>query len=105
MTSPDYIQKINELRKKVGLYSNFSFDKKDDTNLSLKIPYINKLSLFYLLSPVLVIILILLYIKPSFITKDTMNRQKIVYSKLFIVSLISGVIINICIWYYKKSNV
>lgn len=88
----NYKEKMNELRKKVGNYSD-----KESVEIK-KIFKINKFYLFYLFPPIIILI-ILFIIKPSFICVDKKNdKKKIIFTKLLVSALIGGFIINICLW-------
>ena len=75
MTTPDYTQKIDELRKRVETHAKFSFTETTNNNFSIKMPSINISSpIFYLLPP-LIILIILFVMKPAFISVDTINKD------------------------------
>ena len=101
MSNTDYIEKINDLRRKINPYSNFS---SQTTPNFFKIPKIN--NIYYLLPPIILLIL-LIFIKPSFMVIKTINknkevRKRINYSKLFMIVLIGGFIVDIILWFYIR---
>jgi len=106
MSNTDYIEKINDLRVRVNPYSNFS-TLKNNTKFLFNIPKIDiKSNIFYILPPILILIL-LIYVKPSFMTVKTINKNREIrnslnYSKLFITVLIVGFIADIVLWYYIR---
>tara|TARA_A100001015_G_C14713457_1_gene603035 strand:+ start:42 stop:386 length:345 start_codon:yes stop_codon:yes gene_type:complete len=107
-------EKLQQLEKTVenldssstrGDFKNKSSFRGDDQGISLKY------KLIYYGSPFLFILLILLYLKPSFITKKIVNEEeeeKIVmnYKMLLIVTLIATAIIDYAIYYFylRKLN-
>jgi hypothetical protein len=105
MSNTDYIEKINDLRIRVNPYSNLSTLK--NSKFLFKIPKIDiKSNIFYILVPI-IILLLLMYIKPSFIMVKTINknreiRKRLNYSKLFIMVLIIGFIIDVVLWCYIR---
>ena len=110
MTTLNYIQKIDDLRKRVENHTKFSFNvnKDNDKDFSIKLSNINRGSMVYLLPP-LIIIIILVVIKPSFITVDTINKdniikKNIVYSKLLVTVLIGGFITYIGLWAFLRKR-
>ena len=110
MTTPNYTQKMDELRKRVETHSKFLFAEKTNNSFSIKMPNINISSpIFYILPPV-IILAILFFMKPSFITVDTINKDNeikktIVYSKLLIAVLVGGFIIDIGIWGFLRKKI
>ena len=114
MTTQDYTQKMNDLRKRVESHITLSDDKNSNNKRSDKGFYMKMLSvntssiIFYLLPPIIILILLFI-IKPSFITADTINKENeikksIIYSKVLISVLIGGFIIDIGLWgFFKKT--
>ena len=97
---------MEELRKRVDEYDT---DKTDKKSLSVTISTLFKLPnsssvVFYIIPPILITILLLL-IKPKFITRDNIDKnnnitKKIVFTKILIGSLLIGFIIDIFLWAY-----
>ena len=106
MSHTDYIEKINDLRARVNPYSNFS-TLKNNSKFLFNIPKIDiKSNIFYILPPIL-ILLLFMYIKPSFMMVKTINKNRQIrntvnYSKLFITALIVGFILDIVLWCYIR---
>ena len=105
METSDY-NKMEELRKKVDEYDT---EKKSSTTISNTISTIFKLpnsssAIFYIIPPILIAILLLL-IKPKFITIDNIDKnnnitKKIVFTKILTGTLLMGFIIDIFLWAY-----
>ena len=114
MTTPDYTQRMSELRARVGQYARIpskSDTKSAFSNIIAAIPKINTQSpIFYIIPPVVLIILFL-FIKPGFlcddyIDKDNVITKKINYKSLLIAGLVGGGVISIGLFAYflqKKS--
>lgn len=97
MDSADYNEQIADLKKRLEVYTKFSYGNKESKTLIFGIPtYI-----LYIIPPLLLLILFLI-IKPSYlmkeITKDDKTEKTLIYSKLFLYSLLFGFIIDIGIW-------
>ena len=111
MATPNYAEKINDLRKRVGQHATI-INKNEGIvdKVVLNFSKINTGSpIFYIIPPILIIIL-LFFIKPSFITMDNIDKdnnitKKIKFKQLLIYSLIGGAIIDIGIWaYFRKKE-
>ena len=108
MTSTDYGQKMDDLRKRVETQANTKCSLDESKNFfSIKMPTNN--TIFYILPPVVVLILLVI-MRPSFILMDTINKsgeikKTLVYSKVLICVLIGGFIINIGLFGFLKKKV
>ena len=108
MTSPDYKKKMDELRNKVSQYIP---NKKSTRVMNINIPTFNIKSIYFYIVPPIVILIVLLLSKPSFIRYEHIDEnnvitQKINYKYLIIFTLIGGTIIDIGLFaYFKKTNI
>jgi hypothetical protein len=112
MSSSDYTKKINELREKVSQYTQLPKQKYNVLpNIDISTennPKFNKKYLLYLIPPILILI-ILIISKPSFITEDSIDKKnvitkKIKYKSLLIFVLIGSISIYIGIFVYFKKK-
>jgi hypothetical protein len=114
MTTPDYTQKMSELRDRVGQYSKLSRKSDNKTafaSITAAIPNINTQSPLFYVAPPVVLILLLLFIKPGFVCTEHIDNEKVTtnkisYKKLFITGLTGGGIISIGLFAYfiKQKN-
>jgi hypothetical protein len=105
MKDQNYEAKLYDLRQRVGMDSKTS---TDNTNISFT-PIIKKIinyksPYFYAIPPVIILILLIVF-KPSFICTDTIDSdnvvtQKMDFKKTCIPILIGGAIINIVLFAY-----
>ena len=109
MTTPDYTKKMSELRAQVRQYSKLPNDSKSGfARVTSSIPKINTQSPLFYAAPPIIIIVILYFMKPSFVCTDNIDidnniTKKLSYKKLLIAALISGVIISVGLFaYFKK---
>ena len=111
MSTPDYTQKIAELRGRVSQYSKLPKSTSDKGVLSTVIHKINKQSLFFYVIPPIVMVILLLFIKPGFCCTDNIDKDNVItkkpnYNKIFITGVISGCIISIglFVYFHKEIN-
>ena len=112
MTTPNYTQKMSELRTQVEKYSKSPNQSKNNfVNTTEFIPQKNKniLYIFYVAIPVILTV-ILFFVKPDFICTITdinsIVTKKINFKKLFIIGFISGGIISGGLFiYFKQKNI
>ena len=105
MNSSDYTQKMKDLRKRVSQY--VQIPKKQIGIMNICIPTVNtKAAYFYILPPCLILIVLIIG-KPFFIMKKNTDEngivtKKINYKKLAIYVLVSGMIIDIGLFFVLK---
>jgi Na+/H+ antiporter NhaD/arsenite permease-like protein len=114
MSSQDYVNKITELRQKVGEYGNVEKEGtygKVTKKKSIIINFISKTSvqtIIYIAIPIVVVILLYI-IKPSILTEDNIDKdnnitKKIVWKKFCITTVVMSllIIIPLFVYFYKK---
>jgi hypothetical protein len=113
MTTPDYTQKMSELRSRVE--QHVILPGKSDSkggfgrSIASAIPKINTQSpIFYTIPPVVLIILFL-FMKPGFVCEDNIDQdnvitQKMNYKKLLISGLIGGGVVSIGLFAYFRQK-
>lgn len=110
MTTPDYTQKMSELRAKVGQYAKLPNQSKSGfASVAKSIITINTRYPFFYAVPPVIIIVIFIFMKPSFICNDNIDvdnviTKKINFNKLFIYGLIIGGVISIGLFVYFKQK-
>ena len=110
MTTPDYTQKMSELRAKVVQYAKLPNQSKSGfASVAKSIITINTLYPFFYAVPPVIIIVIFIFMKPSFICNDNIDvdnviTKKINFNKLFIYGLIIGGVISIGLFMYFKQK-
>jgi hypothetical protein len=90
MTTPDYTQKMSDLRVLVGKHAKLTSKsgKNAFNNITTRMPSINTQSpIFYIIPPVILIILFI-FIKPGFLCEDHINKDNVITHKINIKSLI-----------------
>ena len=113
MTTPDYTQKMSELRVRVEQYAKLPAQIKYgfSNGSSTIIPKINKTSVLFYLAPPVIIIFLLFFMKPGFICTENIDidnviTKKVKLKKLLIAGLIGGGIISIGLFtYFRKKNI
>jgi hypothetical protein len=108
MTTPDYKEKMSELRTQVEKYSK-SQTKSNEKQIIEFTPKKYTQYIFYTAIPVILIV-ILFFVKPDFICTITdinnIVTKKINFKKLFIIGFISGGIISGGLFiYFKQKNI
>jgi hypothetical protein len=112
MTTPDYTQKMSELRTRVGQHAILTDEnntKSKFATIASVMPTITtKSPIFYIIPPIALIV-ILLFTRPGFvctdhIDKDNVITQKVNYKKLIIYGLIGGGVISIGLFAYFKQK-
>jgi Mn2+/Fe2+ NRAMP family transporter len=109
MTTPDYKEKMSDLRTQVEKYSK-SQTKSNDKQIIEFTPKKYTQYIFYTVIPVITIVL-LFFVKPDFICNITTEinnvvTKKINFKKLFIIGFISGGIISGGLFiYFKQKNI
>ena len=116
MNTPDYVNKLNDIKLRVGLYCQPEKKQSFRTNniLAPKTGFITKLPnirynsvLFYIVPPVFAFIILLIW-NPKFSTKEVTDQNNIVTRKrnfktILLISIIMGLIIDISMFaYFKK---
>lgn len=107
MTPTNYTKKLDDLRNKVSLYAKLP-NKQTTGIISNKSSINTKTICFYSIPPVIIFI-ILLISKPSFITnehinEDNVSTKKINFKYLIASTLISGIIVDIGIFFYIRKR-
>lgn len=104
MCDINYDEKIGELKKRLQVYAKFSYSNKEKSK-----SFINTSSPYFYLSPLIILFILFLILKPSFITKEVDDNGKtkraISYLKLFLYTLILGAIIDVGIWAYLNKKI
>jgi len=107
MSTPDYNERMNELRNKVEL---FTVIPKNPTSSfkSTSVKSYFTYNTLYIIIPIVVMVLLTL-IKPSFITISTIGsdneiKKKLDFKKLLTTSLIVGFLIDIGIYMFLRKN-
>ncbi len=104
--SPDYIKKMDYLRKAV---SNYTTKNTGNNNIVMHFSNINfKSPILYIIVPFIVMFLLLI-IRPSFVTLDSVDinnevKRKLSFNKIVISTLVIGMTINIAIFTYNKKR-
>jgi|DEB0MinimDraft_6_1074348.scaffolds.fasta_scaffold327217_1 membrane protein CcdC involved in cytochrome C biogenesis len=117
MNTPDYVNKLNDIKSRIGQYTQDNKKQSLSTNniLSPKTGFITKLpnipynSVLFYIVPVIFTFIILLIWNPKFVTKEVKNENNIVTRKrkfktILIISIIIGIIIDISIFAYLKKK-
>jgi hypothetical protein len=105
MTSLNYTEKMNDLRKRVSQFTELPY-KSYTTSSSSK----NLYFYFFYLIPPIIIIIILALLRPSFILytnidKNNVEIKKINYKNLILTGLICGFLIDIGFFAYFKKKI
>ena len=111
MTTPDYTQKMSDLRVIVGQHAKLmSKSDKKASNITSVIHVINTQSpIFYIIPPVVLIILFM-FIKPGFLCEDYIDKDNVITRKiniknLIIAGLIGGGAISIGLFaFFRQKN-
>ncbi len=113
MNTPDYANKLNDIKSRIGQYTQNNKKQSSTTNniLAPKSGFITKLPnipynsvLFYTVPPVFSFIILLIW-NPKFVTKEVTDQNNIVTRKrsfktILIISIIIGLIIDISMFAY-----
>tara|TARA_Y100000389_G_scaffold24256_1_gene20918 strand:- start:720 stop:1073 length:354 start_codon:yes stop_codon:yes gene_type:complete len=113
MNTPDYVNKLNDIKSRVGQYTQPTKKQSFTTNniLAPKTGFITKLPniqynsvLFYTVPPVFSFIILLIW-NPKFVTKEVTDQNNIVTRKrnfktILIISIIIGLIVDISMFAY-----
>jgi hypothetical protein len=110
MSTPDYTQKISNLRVRVGQHARIpNTENKGSTINKIKsmIPKINTKSIIFYAIPSVVLIIIFLIIKPGFvcidnIDKDNVITKQLIFNKVLITGLIGGTVISVGLFAYFR---
>lgn len=107
MTTIDYTKKMDELRNKVSQY--VKLPNKQKIGIINNTSTINVKTICFYSIPYIIVFIILLIIKPSFITNEhidenNVSTKKINFKSLIISTLISGIIIDIGIFFYVRKR-
>ena len=111
MTTPDYTQKMSELRVRVEQYAKLPSPSKNGFSTATSVIHkINTQSpIFYIVPPIILIIL-LFFMKPGFVCTDNIDIDNVVtkkmnFKKLLIAGLIGGGIISVGLFaYFRKKK-
>jgi len=113
MNTPDYENRLNDIKSRIGKYSQVC-KKQSITSTNIMTPrmgFISKIPnipynsvLFYIIPPVFTLIILLIW-NPKFVTKEVKNKDNVVTRKrnfkiLLIISVIVGIIIDISMFAY-----
>lgn len=117
MNTPNYVNKLNDIKSRIGQYTqdNKKHSSTTDNILTPKSGFITKLpnipynSLLFYIIPVVFTFIILLICNPKFVTKEVTDENNIVTRKrnfktILIISIIIGVIIDISMFAYLKKK-
>lgn len=111
MSTPDYTQKISDLRARVGQHAKIqNTESKSAINvITSVIPKIDTQSIIFYTIPPVVLVIIFLIMKPGFvcidnIDKDNVITQKLIFKKALIAGLISGTIISVGLFAYFRQK-
>jgi len=107
MSTPDYTQKLKELRSQVNQHAKLPNPNGTVINLNFSNTIPNSLK-FYAIPPIGILILLVVF-KPSFVTtnhidKDNVITKKMDFKKLIIYVLIGGTIVNIGLFVYFRKH-
>jgi hypothetical protein len=110
MTTPDYTKKMSDLRTLVGHHVKIP-SKSAFSNMTSSIPTVNTQSPIFYVIPSVILIILLVVIKPSFLCEDNIDKDNVITSKinyktLFIYGVVGGIILSIGLFaYFRKLNV
>jgi hypothetical protein len=107
MTTPDYTVKISELRARVGNYAKLEGENNVGTisTITASIPKINTQYIFFYCTPLIILTIIFIIMKPNFVCNEYIDKDNVVtsrlsYNKVLIAGLISGTVISIGLFAY-----
>jgi len=105
MTTPDYTQKMSELRDRVVQYTKIN----NVSNTSFLIPNINTQSIFFYTAPLLIMFVIFFIMRPGFVCNDYIDKNNVITNKLnvkkvVISGLISGTVISVGLFAYFRQK-
>jgi hypothetical protein len=108
MTTPDYTQKMTELRARVGQYAKLPMQTQSGIFASV-VPKINTQSPLFYIAPPIIIMIIILFMKPDFVCTENIDidnviTKKLKYDKIFMYGLISGGIISVGLFAYFRQK-
>ena len=117
MNTPDYANKLNDIKLRIGQYTQNNKKHSFTTNnilipksgFTTKLPNVSyNLLLFYIVPHIFTFIILLIW-NPRFVTKEVTNKNNIVSRKrnfktILIMSIIIGIIIDISMFAYLKRN-
>ena len=108
MSVLNYNEKLSKIRNELKQYAIIT-ESNDIIKKKYSFFKVNNISIYLYTAPFIIIFILLLLIKPSFITyesKDKENNVTLKYNikSLLISTLILGIIIDIGIFVYHKKN-
>jgi hypothetical protein len=109
MNTQNYTDRLKNIREQMGKYSDVTQPDHVTAsfNFSKLLPTFMPIAVIKYVTPPVVIFILLLVFKPSFIKDDYIDQDNMVtskmnYKKLFIYMLIGGIVIDIGIFAYTK---
>ena len=112
MTTPDYTQKMSELRARVGQHAKLNnvSNKSALSTIKSVIPTINTKSIFFYATPLVILVVIFFIMRPGFVCNDHIDKDNVITSKIdvkkvIIAGLISGTVISVGLFaYFRQKN-
>lgn len=105
MTSPDYKQKLGELRERANKYDD---NRPAQSGINLNFRKWSKWTIAYYVAPPIAMLILLIIFKPGFLTTSHIDQnnnitEKMDIKKLLIATLVFGAIIDVAIFaYFRK---
>lgn len=114
MNTPDYINRLNDIRDRVGQYTKLELSKESSQSkipisVPLKFSKIDSKSpIFYIIPPVAIFILLTIW-KPGFITTEVIDKDNNITKKrnlknILIISLIVGTLLDVGMFAYFRTK-
>lgn len=112
MTTPDYTQKMSELRVRVEQYAKLPSPSKNGFSKATYsvIPKINMQSPTFYIAPPIILIILFFFMKPGFVCTENIDvdnvvTKKVNFKKLLISGLIGGGIISVGLFAYFRKKI
>ena len=115
MNTPDYVNRLNEIRSRVGQYTKLEPSKvSSQSKMSIPVPLkfskiYSKSPIFYVIPSVAIFILLTIW-KPGFSTTEVIDKDNNVTKKrnfktILIISLIVGALLDVGMFaYFRKKK-
>ena len=106
MTTPDYTQKMSDLRARVGKHSQLPV-KSNFSNITSTLSTINTQSPIFYAIPPLVLFVVFMFFKPVFVCTDHIDKDNVItkkmnFQKLLISVLVGSAITSIVLFAYFR---
>lgn len=114
MNTPDYVNRLSEIRDRVGQYTTLENPRatiKSKIPISVPVAF-SKITpsspLFYIIPPIAIFILLLIW-NPGFVSEEHIDKDNVVTKKrklklILIISLVTGTILDIGMFAYFRKN-